>query len=90
MRRHDFVTVVGGAAFAGPLAARAQQTAIPVIGYLSPGLSFRAQFEHHGKEREVILESGAKEDAAEKLWTLIRPFLSKHCSIHAAANGVGW
>jgi putative tryptophan/tyrosine transport system substrate-binding protein len=60
IRRRDFVILLGGGAVAAwPLAARAQQAAMPVIGFLDPEqLPLRNAF-RQGCERGWLIESGS-------------------------------
>ena len=57
MRRREFISLVGGATIAWPLAARAQQPAMPVIGFLS-GRSLASDSDLVAVFRQALNEAG--------------------------------
>jgi len=60
MRRREFLTLVGSAAAVWPVVARAQQPAMPVIGYLSSG-SAKGFATRLAAFRQGLLETGYRE-----------------------------
>ncbi|MFZ2082522.1 MAG: hypothetical protein WAV38_38870 [Xanthobacteraceae bacterium] len=60
MKRREFMTLLGGAATAWPLAARAQQPALPVIGYLS-GATFEMMHDWVTVFKQSLAETGFTE-----------------------------
>ena len=91
MKRREFIALLGGAA-PWPLAARAQQTAMPVVGFLrSTGAAdsadqvaaFRRGLGEAGfvEERNVVIEFRWAEGRAERLPALVAELLDRRVAV---------
>ena len=97
MRRREFISLIGGAAATWPLVVRAQQPAVPVIGFLSTGsakgrASYLAAF-HEGLRKggfiegqNISIEYRWAEDHYERLPELAADLVHRHVALIAAAS----
>jgi putative ABC transport system substrate-binding protein len=96
MRRRDLLALIGGVTALSPLAARAQQKAMPVIGGTSPGpyAPFVATF-HQGlgetgyvEGRNVAIEYRWAEGRYDRLPALAAELVGRKVDVIAATGGI--